>query len=568
MGCDVADAQPLAPHADATPVAVELGDLSANRGAHGDLFGFTSTRVAGVHVPKARAERYFPFLPDEDPARSLSVGSVTDGYVINSVPLALPGATYAVLPRQLRRGLIWATEDTIHTLVYASEFVARARPGTVSWLGNIGQRGGGDIAWSVSHNSGRDADISFFALDPSGEPVVPPDLLHYGGNRRSREYGGYYRFDADRTWLYVEGLIRAPYTDIEFIFISHPLRDLVLAAGERAGADPDILAAARRVLVQPGGALPHDDHLHLRVYCSRADVTAGCDERIAQGRFAEVRAAREQVALAMLVAPEAETRARAIERLALLGVASALPSIRARLDDPSSRVRGAAVVALAELGGSAQGAWIVEHWEDETDDVVRERMLHAIGRLGGAAAGQLLADLLRAPLEATVGGKAGDLRVAVADAAGESGRAETLGALIEVLADADPEVRGRAADGLRLLVNRDVISFDWRDGGRSREEIERARSAWQAWRASHGTATRASWLNGGFADAGYGGSAATAPSLGDLARAARDERRWISRNAQRELMRRTGHFVRSLEWSGSDAGWYWQRWISRNAGGD
>ena len=45
---------------------------------------------------------------------------------------------------------------------------------------------------------------------------------------------------------------------------------------EEIGEPPELIARARRALHQPGDSARHDDHMHVRVYCSEADRAYGC----------------------------------------------------------------------------------------------------------------------------------------------------------------------------------------------------------------------------------------------------------------------------------------------------
>lgn len=528
------------------------------------LFGLTDPGDNGVRPTKPIAEVEYPYLPDEPDGRSFSVGTVTDGWVVNAIALPQPGATYGILPRQLQRGLNWGSQELIATLIDASERVARDFPGAILWFGNIGARGGGDIPYSVSHNAGRDADLAFYCTDPAGNPIAPPDLLHFGRSGRSVEYGGYYRFDVPRNWALVRALVRSPHAQLQYLFISNPLRTLLLDHARAIGEDPALVSLASRVLYQPGPEIPHDDHLHVRLHCSRADLAAGCVETgpapAAPVDRGAIIAARTALAASLLRNGESLTRARAVRRLALLGAAGQLEAIRGRLADPSPFVRGVAVDAIAELGGAGHLAWLTDHWEEETDDAVRERLLLATGELGGAAAVDWLQRRLAGPLPAVVRGKQYDLRLAAIQAAVRLRSTRLAGALVACVEDADPAVATAAIAALRELANAAIDGVDPWDLS---PDLPAAAAAWRQWLASAGD-DRRQWLDAGFAAAGYGTWGPARDVAAELARAAGDERPWIRRNAQRELMRMTGNTPRSLDWSPGDAATYWTRWVRRN----
>jgi len=529
-----------------------------------DLFGF-ATPPGMASLEKPFPEEYFPFLPDESSERSVSIGTVTSGHIIGAIALPLPGRTYAVLPRQSRRHLSYGSTEMMTAIVEASEAVDEVYPGSILWIGNIGRRGGGDIPWSVSHNAGRDADLAFYTLDPHGRPVAPPDLLRHDDRGYSRAYGGYYRFDVARNWVLVRSLVESRHVQVQFLFISNGLRDQLLAHARAIGERPEIIDAARRVLRQPGAEIPHDDHLHLRVYCSRSDVGGGCVNtgvtHPGVQLYREARAARVTLAANMARTGDPETRVRAIDRLVLLGASDHLDTLRDLLDDPSAPVRRAAVRGLAEIGEPRDIHRIIQRWESEIDDRVRESIILACGQVGTDDAAAFLALALRRERTLVIGGKPYDQRIVAADAAGLALHVLTIDALIATLWDDDVEVRARAADALRHITNQ-AFDIDWRaaDTHTARSVAEQ----WERWHAANRTTSRAQMLRRGFEGAGYRVTGGARDIAASLAQACGDRRRWISANAQRELMRMTGNTPRSLEWSRQDARTYWTRWVRRN----
>ena len=58
-------------------------------------------------------------------------------------------------------------------------------------------------------------------------------------------------------------------------FISTGLERLLIDHAREEGEPLALINHAARVLRQPGPEIPHNDHLHVRVYCSRMDMGAG-----------------------------------------------------------------------------------------------------------------------------------------------------------------------------------------------------------------------------------------------------------------------------------------------------
>jgi hypothetical protein len=55
-----------------------------------------------------------------------------------------------------------------------------------------------------------------------------------------------------------------------------PIARRLIEHAEQTGEPEAVIARARRTLKQPGDSARHDDHLHVRVYCSAADRAYGC----------------------------------------------------------------------------------------------------------------------------------------------------------------------------------------------------------------------------------------------------------------------------------------------------
>ena len=58
------------------------------------------------------------------------------------------------------------------------------------------------------------------------------------------------------------------------IFVVEHVRAMLLEEGEKTGASAALLRRAGDLMCQPN--FPHDDHMHIRVFCSPDDIEAGC----------------------------------------------------------------------------------------------------------------------------------------------------------------------------------------------------------------------------------------------------------------------------------------------------
>jgi penicillin-insensitive murein endopeptidase len=560
--------------------------------------------------PVTFQEPWFPFLDDDDPRASVSVGTVSNGHLVNAAALPLPGLSWRVLPRQHERGLVYGTQELISLLQYGADALYQKHQ-TPLWLGNIGRRGGGDIPWSVSHNSGRDADLAFCYTDPQGRPVDPPDLVQLDKDGRSVQYDGFYRLDVPRTWTLVRALLTWKGGQLQYIFISNPLRQKLLKYAADRREPLALQQRAAEVLAQPGGALPHDDHLHVRLFCSAAELAAGCQNLGAVPpelqHSDQVQRRLRQIA-GRLKDPDDEQRARAIERLALARAWSYAPAIADALEDPHPRPRAAAAIALRTIGSPDHVKALAARFSRETDPVVMAEILKTLGERGGQRAGELLARVIVDPSydQALVGalpeeiaaayqpwapaplpqqepvtaemapvsapnprgvlldlsGRSLHVRLVAIEVAALTERPEPVPALIEVLREGDPLLRDRAARALERLTNHRADLL-WAQPDLDRDAIERGVEVWRQWWARFAKKSRDAWLIAGFQARQFQIDRLDHRALWELARATLGQEH-LSYNAQRLLMRLTEHAPQSLDWPKNDACWHWTRWLKKN----
>ena len=343
------DAPPPAPDPKLEPIAREPA-----KGAAGDQApvapGAAATEVvaAAEHAARAKTEAgRWAWLEAEVPAEgdapstvrfgaaasaSASVGTPQEGHLRDGVHLPVEGEPWLKpLPTSRKRDYLWGTAELVQIIVDGARSVAEAtaepEARTPLRIGNLSAPGGGDIIYSVSHNSGRDADLCFFAKDRDGRPVDLERMARYddGGTLAwPNELAGAAFFDTERNWLLVRALLTHPAVIVQWIFVSAPLRNMLLDHALRIG-EPDLLRErARRVLVQPTDSKPHDDHFHVRIACP-ADDRPGCLD--GAGRTALAREAQIDALLHMYHhgTPAEQRYARDFLRLPEGGEALELP---------------------------------------------------------------------------------------------------------------------------------------------------------------------------------------------------------------------------------------------------
>ncbi|MCO4764369.1 MAG: penicillin-insensitive murein endopeptidase [Myxococcales bacterium] len=247
-------------------------------------------KAASTEEPRGAVIGNMPTGPVTDPqlrfdrARALdrnasrSVGTPQTGHLVGGVSLAsLSDPHLRFLYRTAKKHTLYGTVELVTLVRDAAAAVAREHPGIQLTVGNLSRLGGGDISASVSHNSGRDADLSFYLLDAAGKSVRWPTMLHCddtGVVRKPAAARGF-RFDTDRNWTLVRHLLSHPAVVVQWIFVAAPLRNMLLDHALRIGEPALLRKRALRVLVQPSDSSRHDDHFHVRIACPPGDKP-GC----------------------------------------------------------------------------------------------------------------------------------------------------------------------------------------------------------------------------------------------------------------------------------------------------
>jgi penicillin-insensitive murein endopeptidase len=224
-------------------------------------------------------------------APSVSSGMASQGSLANcaTFPPRAPGLHLS--DEALRRGTANATEPLVNLVLRVALQTALDHPPSFLKVGNASLKEGGRIPQSRSHQAGRDVDLFFFYTDRKEQPLaLAPGMLACDDEGRCE---GGHRFDAVRNWTVVKGLLQSKDPVVQWIFVAPGLRELLLQEAEGHPEDKALLALAREVLHRPTDSRSHDDHFHVRIYCSAEDLAGGCID------FGPTRANAPDNALAM-----------------------------------------------------------------------------------------------------------------------------------------------------------------------------------------------------------------------------------------------------------------------------
>jgi penicillin-insensitive murein endopeptidase len=203
-----------------------------------------------------------------------SVGSPTDGHLVGGTHLDDTGYL-RVVPADASGDVRWGVAPLVDMIDRSARAVRRQYPDAVTSLGHLSREGGGDIDQHRSHESGRDADVGFFIRTSTGKPLMPTHFVAFQGDGTARTWPGAY-FDDARNWALVASMLADPEAHVTHVFVAAPLRARLLAYADHVGAPAQLRMRAAELMQQPRGALPHDDHFHVRIGCPAR--MSGCIE--------------------------------------------------------------------------------------------------------------------------------------------------------------------------------------------------------------------------------------------------------------------------------------------------
>jgi penicillin-insensitive murein endopeptidase len=207
---------------------------------------------------------------------SISVGKPNHGYLIDGARLPDHDEGYTTRDVWIARDNRYGTDELIDLVTgVARRMHARVKDVKIVVADLSARGGGGSFAFHRSHQSGRDVDFLYYMRDAQGQPFEPDAMHVFDARGRARDGSGI-TMDVPRTWLLVKELLAAREATVQYIFLYEPLSKLLVEHAQQLGEPAELIAKARRALRQPGDSARHDDHMHVRIYCSREDRGYGC----------------------------------------------------------------------------------------------------------------------------------------------------------------------------------------------------------------------------------------------------------------------------------------------------
>lgn len=195
---------------------------------------------------------------------SMSIGSPDAGALWGGVQMK-SGPYWEVVPG----AHAWGTKETIDDLVHCIQKVNEEFPGSPKmFIGDISAKHGGHLYPHVSHQAGRDADVSYYYLHGEGRWYL----------RATAE-----NLDRARTWAFVRAVITD--TDVDLILMDRSIKKLLEDYALSIGEDPTWLNDVFHG--RPGKLGPliihwpgHMTHMHVRFYSPVAQQTAHLAYRV------------------------------------------------------------------------------------------------------------------------------------------------------------------------------------------------------------------------------------------------------------------------------------------------
>jgi len=215
-----------------------------------------------------------------DDGSSISWGPGNNGKLIAPARLPRHGDGFRMPPQWSARGNHFGSDELVTLIVWTARSLQAIEPGNPLGVAHLSPPAGGPTIWHHSHQTGNDADLLFFACDARGRPVSLAEMPHFNGDGKAvLSDGRLVHFDVEREWRLVRTLLQNPVAEIQYLFIYDPLKQLLLDHATAIGEPESLVSYAGWIMRQPTDAAPHDDHLHVRLYCSAADRAEGCRDR-------------------------------------------------------------------------------------------------------------------------------------------------------------------------------------------------------------------------------------------------------------------------------------------------
>lgn len=221
----------------------------------------------------------WPAFAEATPARELPPNFKKPPYTLMSLSVGHPNAGWQVRAKRLKssdsifildksKNNVYGHPALVLMLNRSAKQLAKQFPASKMAVGDLSSKNGGSLVGHRSHQSGRDADILFYARDRKGRKVVPDHFVPYGADGKATDGSGYV-FDDERNWLLVQLWAKDDRAGLSHIFVSRSLRKRLLDFAGKSTIYSKYIDDVNTVLKQPEDSTPHNDHFHVRISCPK-----------------------------------------------------------------------------------------------------------------------------------------------------------------------------------------------------------------------------------------------------------------------------------------------------------
>ena len=287
---------------------------------------------------------------------SVSVGRPSNGYLRDGHRLPDRGEGFVTREPWKQRGNRYGTDELLDLVTGVGRRLA-TQPGPRLVVADLsGPNGGESRKWHRSHQSGRDVDLVYFMRDAQGKPFEADAMRVFDPHGKARDDSGI-TVDLPRTWLLVKELVTAHEATVQWVFMYEPIAQKLLEHARAHDEPEELIARVRLALKQPGDSAPHNDHMHVRVYCSDRDRSLGCvdigpmelyalreSERAAAGEYAAI--------IALFLGDATHTLATEVLATATSATEAEPPTVVATTTPGSAGDAAAAVAVTTPAGGA------------------------------------------------------------------------------------------------------------------------------------------------------------------------------------------------------------------------
>ncbi|HEY4181614.1 MAG TPA: penicillin-insensitive murein endopeptidase, partial [Kofleriaceae bacterium] len=224
---------------------------------------------------------------------SASIGKPSKGSLVDGVRVPDSGEGFTTREIWRARGNRYGTAELVDLIVGTGRRMART-PGQRIVVADLSSQRGGDVRkWHKAHQSGRDVDLVYFMRDATGASMEADAMRVFDRDGVAKDSSGI-TIDMPRTWELMRALLTGDEATVQWIFMYQPFADRLIEYGASIGESEELLARAKLVMKQPGDSARHDDHIHVRIYCSPRDLLYGCVDIGPMEPMAERIASRER----------------------------------------------------------------------------------------------------------------------------------------------------------------------------------------------------------------------------------------------------------------------------------